>query len=99
MIYIFNFQINQQLQIINKKINQIQLIKIIEMQFKKAILILLVLVILVSMNPSSSVQARSLKANSSAAGKEQLRTDCAAPFASCKKKSCCVGGCTFGRCM
>ncbi|EWS71652.1 hypothetical protein TTHERM_000836782 (macronuclear) [Tetrahymena thermophila SB210] len=68
------------------------------MQFKNAILILLVFVLLICSNPTSQVQAKALKSYAQSA-KEQSSASCALPYTSCKSKSCCAGYCLFKKCV
>ncbi|EWS71651.1 hypothetical protein TTHERM_000836771 (macronuclear) [Tetrahymena thermophila SB210] len=62
------------------------------MQFKNTILILLVFALLICSNPSSQVQARSLKSQAQST-KEQSSSGCAKFGFSCKSSKCCDGKC------
>ncbi|EAS05009.2 transmembrane protein, putative (macronuclear) [Tetrahymena thermophila SB210] len=66
------------------------------MQFKNAILILLVFVLLICSNPSSQVYAKSLK---SQAQSTEQSSGCGMIGASCKSQRCCMGHCLFKRCV
>ncbi|EWS71653.1 hypothetical protein TTHERM_000837801 (macronuclear) [Tetrahymena thermophila SB210] len=99
----FKYQItspkNQQ-QIINQKIEKLKKEKKIDkMQFKNAILILLVFVLLICSNPSSQVEAKALKSQTQST-KEQSIHGCSKQGESCKSQRCCSGGnCFAGLCF
>ncbi|EWS71650.1 hypothetical protein TTHERM_000836760 (macronuclear) [Tetrahymena thermophila SB210] len=65
------------------------------MQLKNALLILLVFVLLICSNPSSQVQAKSLKVQG------QSTSSCGQPKASCSKSNpCCPGSaCVVKKCV